>query len=311
MMRQHGTMGLLCVALFLYLCAVPIQGIAQAKGPEEGKLSELVKRAIDAGPSGGLIMVCPGQGNATDIDIAVDRLFDAVVDGRGIAPNSFREILGCLRSIARDASPNTKRQIGMMSSREDGIAWMREAAEAGDAEATMRYARLLEGPTKAERAEGARWMTVAADLNHPGAQCTVGLGLVAPLTMSTITSLSADTAVRAERWLTACARNDNPFGFSCSPVLADRQRGQAMCRALRAPAMTALGRLYLATNGAFGRHPEKAARWLDEAIGLGDMNGALLLSQLYERGDGVTKNLGRAKELLEQYKKFRASQITH
>jgi len=54
-------------------------------------------------------------------------------------------------------------------------------------------------------------------------------------------------------------------------------------------------------NGRYGnaRHTDEAARWLWQAVGKQNAAAALLLSDLYMRGDGVPKNCDQARLLLD------------
>jgi TPR repeat protein len=276
-------------------------------------LRALVAEAIENGAYRDFERNCslPNSSNVKDIEDAINMLFEAVVDNRQrISPSSFRRLLACAKENAANVSARTKRQIGMLSSPPESGRWLRQAAEADDAEAALRYARMLQRPSAKEKDEYDRWINRAADLGHPGAQCAIGLESVVPLMNEIEPVLSANKALEARRRLTECAENTNLSHLSCSNLLSDYYRnGEAACRSIQISGMTWLGRLYAAETVGFSRDSEKAAYWLNQAIAAGDHSGALVLSKLYQEGDGVARDQARANQLRKLYQKFRTTQV--
>ena len=121
------------------------------------------------------------------------------------------DALARLERLARDGNVPARRALGLTLIHRalrpaEGLDWLRQAARAGDTDATFQLGKLLQGGAPGvpvDPAEAVQWLVPAAQADHPGAAYYLGIA------RRNGYGIAPDPA-EAARWFAASARHNVP-----------------------------------------------------------------------------------------------------
>ena len=202
-------------------------------------------------------------------DLSAVRMFDDAVNCMDVDPERAKDSLRKASELGCTASMVLLGDMlidGSDDEKDEALALFKNAYENGDNRGSrnLGYCYAIGLGTETDKVKAAEWYTVSANDGNAKAQCNIGV-------LYEYGHGVEQDSVKAGEWYRISAEN------GCS-----RGMTNYAC--------------FLRDGHGVGKDPEKAAYWFEKS---GSPRAKRLLAQMYLEGNGIQKDVGKAKELLE------------